>query len=258
MTAALFMLCAGSGERWNEHLGVPKQLIHFGGEPLIERTARQVEALEPLATIRCVVRDRRISLRRHQTVLLPPNRSLAETILATAPYWTDRNVLLLGDVFFSNRALSLILNSRRELSFFGRPWPSAYVKAGHGEMFGATFSRNGAALMMTLATAAMNAVVQQGIPGNLWNVYQLAAGLPFGSSRRIRRLLVAIDDYTNDLDTAVDYGRRGNLYEQIATGRQSPVRTLFHKLTVSPRHLHGFARWFLWPDRRHPSPYARA
>jgi len=36
----VLILCAGDGKRWNNYLGVPKQLIPINEEPLLKRTVR--------------------------------------------------------------------------------------------------------------------------------------------------------------------------------------------------------------------------
>jgi hypothetical protein len=201
------------------HLGVPKQLITFGGEALIERTARQITERKQSRV--CVVsRDPLISLPQHDTLLIPETDSLTETILATCPYWSDRNVFLLGHVFYSERAVSVILECQRELVFFGRPWPSSLVKCGHGEMFGLTLAARDANDIHNLLALGLS-YKSAGAPANLWNLYQLAGMLPLGSSQYLPRLLTPIDDYTNDIDTPIDYLRRNWLYEKISVTRTS-------------------------------------
>src|SRR5260370_385359 len=135
----IFVLCAGKGERWNDYLGVPKQLVAFGAERLIDRTARLVAGMtqQPLCF---VTRDSRIVVPPYEPLLLSSTDSLPQTILATAPHWSERNVILLGDVFYSQRSLSEIVRCVRPIAFFGRPWPSSIVKSGHGELFGLTFA----------------------------------------------------------------------------------------------------------------------
>lgn len=239
----IFVLCAGSGDRWNDHLGVPKQLVTFGGVSLLERTARQIQTITNASAF-CVTRDVRICHPSYTTLLLPPNQALAETICATAPYWSRRNIFLLGDVFYSDRALHVILNAPDDLQFFGRPWPSAYVACGHGEMFGAAFTVDGAKRMFRAAAEAI-AARRGGAPGNLWNIYQLVAGLSLGSSKRVSTLLQAIDDYTNDIDSPADYERRRLLYEQIASGRLSRSSRVARHIANWPRHSIGRLRWWL-------------
>lgn len=215
---SIFILCAGNGDRWNDHLGVPKQLISFGGEALIERTARLVIE-RGQARVWCVTRDLRVSLPKHQKLIVSQTDSLAETILATSGYWCGKNVFLLGDVFYSEDAISLIIGSQRGLAFFGRPWSSSLVCCGHGEMFGLTFGMGSRDVVLKVLAGGLS-IKPTGVQANLWNLYQLAGGLPLGSSRYLPQLLAPIDDYTNDIDTPLDYARRKGLYERISLGRE--------------------------------------
>src|SRR3989344_5076738 len=65
----VFILCAGDGDRWNDYLGVPKQLITFAGEKLIERSARLVTERRQGGRVYCVTRDPRISVSQFDTLL---------------------------------------------------------------------------------------------------------------------------------------------------------------------------------------------
>jgi hypothetical protein len=240
---SIFILCAGSGERWNQYLGVPKQMIPFGNETLIERTLRLLSKQDQRRVV-CVVRDSEMTLTRYNTLSLSRSDSLAETILATRPYWSDRNMFFLGDVFFSERAVERILSCERRLAFFGRPWPSALAQCGHGEMFGFTFGASAISSVQSLIDRSLTNGPRNAQP-NLWNLYQLAGGLPLGSSRFIPRLLVPIDDYTNDIDTPIDYLRRGDLYESISLGRATPASLLSRSLRLLPNHRLGILRWWM-------------
>ncbi len=212
---SVFILCAGSGARWNNHFGVPKQLLTFGSEALVDRTARLTRRYGALAVYCVTTQNSQVSSSLGHALVLSHTDSLTETIWATRSLWSERNVFLLGDVFYSKRAISTILECERPLSFFGRPWPSVFVRCGHGEMFALAFSATVAKNVGELFASVLS-LKDAGTFGNLWNLYQLAAGLPLGSSQYVFHLLVPIDDYTNDIDTPVDYSRRGCLYQRIA------------------------------------------
>jgi hypothetical protein len=214
--ASVFILCAGTGDRWNNFLGVPKQLITFGSETLLQRTNRLVSVYDT-HQVYCVTTNLRISISVKDTILLARSDSLAETIHKTSSFWTQRNVFLLGDVFYSDAAVSQIFGCSMDLAFLGRPWPSSLVKSGHGEMFALTFVSDRANTVRRLLDSGI-AVRAAGAPGNLWNLYQLAADLPLGSCEIVPSLLVPIDDYTNDIDTPEDFKRRCELYQQICSG----------------------------------------
>jgi hypothetical protein len=213
----VFILCAGSGDRWGDYLGVPKQLVTFGDETLIGRIVRLVVERRA-GSVYCVTRDLRISLPEHKTLIVHDSDSLTATILATQRYWSRRNVFLLGDVFYSESAMSRTLECQRSLAFLGRPWPSALVKCGHGEMFGLTFCASANHIIQHLLERGRQ-VRRAGAQANLWNLYQLAGGIPLGSSRYLPSLLVPIDDCTNDIDAPIDFWRRRELYEKICSKR---------------------------------------
>ncbi|MDP1593915.1 MAG: NTP transferase domain-containing protein [Gallionella sp.] len=237
----VFILCAGEGDRWNDHLDIPKQLITFGGETLIERTARLVSN-RTKGLVYCVALDERISLAKNDTLFVSYTASLAETILATYKFWSDRNIFLLGDVFYSERAISWIFAEQRDLIFFGRPWPSAFVKCGHGEMFGLSFTSDTSAYVRNLVTQGLSNKPTE-IQANLWYLYQLAGGVKLGSSKFLPHLLVPIDDYTNDIDTPIDYQRRNWLYETVSSGRTCDVLLAVRYLVLLPKHFLGILRW---------------
>jgi choline kinase len=47
---SVFILCAGRAERWNNYLGIPKQLIAFNNESLLDRTIRLIKSALPHST----------------------------------------------------------------------------------------------------------------------------------------------------------------------------------------------------------------
>jgi hypothetical protein len=246
MTSA-FILCAGNGDRWNNYLGVPKQLISFGRETIIERTERLV-AENTSVRVYCVAREHRTWIARCETLYINQSDSIAETISATSGYWSGRNVFLLGDVFFSAHAISKLFGCEKRIAFLGRPWPNSLVRCGHGEMFAMTFSEEASDDVIRLLNRGI-ALRSRGGVANLWNLYQLASGLPLGSSRRVPRYLMSIDDFTNDIDTPIDYSRRGQLYKRISIeGAQSAPLSL--RFASMPDHYIKKMRWRLSSDRR--------
>lgn len=230
-----FILCAGDGERWNDYLGVPKQLVSFGGETLLARVRRLADqTIDGRVVI--VLRQFQLPGGDPETLVLSSTSCIAESILATRPLWSERNTFLMGDVFYSRAALGRILGFRGKLAFFGRPWPSAIVRCGHGELFGVSFALDASMRVVALLEETVQARVH-GHQGNLWNVYQLASNIPFGSRVTTPEHLVLIDDYTNDIDTSEDYRRRAELYERIARSQTGFARTGKNLGTPRPRHL---------------------
>lgn len=104
----VFILAAGSATRFNHVL---KQALLYQGEPIIERTIRLVKQHSPgikiyLVTWHDLLKNPGVTV--IDTITQPPQ--LSDTILYTVPYWGDHNVLLLGDVIFSEDAIDKILS----------------------------------------------------------------------------------------------------------------------------------------------------
>lgn len=236
----VFILCAGDGDRWGNYLGVPKQLIRFGSETILERTIR-LSSVYRNACFFCVTRDQSIAPPNTVPIVLKHSSCLVDTIGQTRSYWASRNIFLLGDVFYSPTAIHMIFHSTRYLTFFGRPWPSFLVKCGHGELFGMAFDIEALSLIPTLLDTGMR-LQGSGHAGNLWNLHHIASGLPLGTRFYSKELLELIDDYTNDIDTQDDYRRRSDLFERITKGRFGTKLDLWiHQWVLLPRRYQ-FAR----------------
>lgn len=109
-----FILAAGEATRCN---GEIKQLFDINGEPLIHRTVRLIHeyAIDPQITI---VTWRPEIARTDCRLLIARGGSLAATMLKTAPWWGDRNVLLCGDVVVTGKFIrTLDLHAGRTLSY---------------------------------------------------------------------------------------------------------------------------------------------
>lgn len=239
----VFILCAGNGDRWGQHLGIPKQMVCFGEESLLERTVRLVFSQDDLQ-VYCVTSDPRIRVPNVALISISPTRSIAETIVSVSDKYHDRNIFLLGDVFYSEQAISRILVNKGSITFFGRPWPSAFVNCGHGEMFGLSFTKQKAAMIRNIVSDSLT--IEQGvIDANIWKLYQICAGLPKGSSGLCPEFLTTIDDYTNDIDTPIDYERRKNLYDFISSNGEGCASFIIRNLLLWPKHFIGYLRWIL-------------
>ena len=237
----VFVLCAGDGARWNNHLGVPKQLVKCGGEALLERLSRLLSAYTDLR-LYCAVGSDEIRLEGACNVVVPRSKCLAHTMLETREYWGEKNAFLLGDVFYSRAAVRRIVCCARPLAFFGRPWPSRLVRCGHGELFGMVCHEEAVAVAGKLLRRGVLARAA-GHEGNLWNLHHMASGLALGECAYNASLLEVIDDYTNDIDTPADYERRHRLFEQVASGsfRMAP-RLAAYRLSVLGRRLECWRR----------------
>lgn len=231
-----FILCAGSGSRWGEYLGGPKQLISFNGETLLSRIIRQLQK-NNIFDIHVVCNDSRLS--SHEAVSIQPIHCglLVDTILSTSAYWTDCNIMILGDVFFTDMAMSKICGCPKSFVFFGRPWASKLISCDHGELFAFRFNKDSVDLIKN----SINNILDTGneeLRGNLWDLYHNLAGIPYNSGVATRRMFVIIDDITNDFDSPLDFEKRRMIYEQITSKSVAEKSLLlFSFLCRLPFHL---------------------
>lgn len=106
--AKALILCAGNGSRWGEYLGVPKQLITINNETLLDRTVRLLNK-NGNNNIEIVFNDHRVML--NHCAFYRPSKSqwIVETLLSTRDLWKGQTIILLGDVFYTERAIQLSL-----------------------------------------------------------------------------------------------------------------------------------------------------
>ena len=228
----VFILCAGDGSRWNNYLGIPKQLIQFNCESLLARAARMLGE-EGIDDFICVSNDRRLQLPGIVHFHPEKHNCLAETILATRHLWTSRTIFLLGDVYFTRRSVNSISRYRGELGVFGRPWASKLIDCTHGELFAMSFSAEAAAFV-TRAAEEVARLVVHGARGNLWDVYHTLSDLPLNSGRAESRIFQIVDDITNDFDRPSDYILRGSTYEAFASSRT--LEKVFYAARLAGRY----------------------
>jgi hypothetical protein len=233
----ILLLCAGEGTRWGDFLGVPKQLVAFGEEPLLRRTVRLLAELGYAANTVCVTTDHRLMLEGVATFEPTGYRWTVETLLSTQSLWGRRVIVLLGDVFFTRRSLLRIMSCHCPIACFGRPWPSAYAGCNHGEIFALGFSSYCADGVRRGIARAM-AAAANGEWGNLWDLYDVMTGFPIGSNRTESRLFHVIDDLTNDFDTPAAYLRVARRYRWASShNRLAHIALRAWMLALGPVHF---------------------
>jgi hypothetical protein len=123
LETTVIITAAGESARWANHLNMPKHLVPIdpSGQTLIGRT---VEMLKNAGI------DNIFIVTQHEEIVelvkkdvgiirLANSKSLADSILSSRKYWTNRTIVLLGDVFFSRECLSKILICKSKVKFFG-------------------------------------------------------------------------------------------------------------------------------------------
>lgn len=205
----VIIACAGEGRRWAEHLGVPKHLAPMAdGEVLLHRTVEQ--ALSLTSDVHVITPDDSRyefpeTVQRHA---LPPFHN---EYLHTRHLWsqTERTVLMLGDVYFTDRAISAIAaGSVTAYRVFGRYRASKLTGTPYGEIFAASWGPDRIP-QMDAHLAAVERMRESGEctrpPG--WVLLRLWQGTPVRQHVVRPPIWVEIDDWTDDLDTPADYDR---------------------------------------------------
>lgn len=204
----VIIAAAGGDGKWGGHLGVPRHLVPVEGEPLLQRTIRQAVALteDVHVTTPDDARYRVVGAYRH---IREPGES---EYASTRDLWNEdgRTILLLGDVYFTDAAISSIAHrGDRDYRVFGRKGASRVTGTPYGELFAASWWPEQHAAMdrhldLVHATRAAGTVTRP--PG--WMLLRAWQGTPLNRHFVKRnRYFVQVDDLTDDIDKPEDYNR---------------------------------------------------
>ncbi len=117
--------------KWANHLGVPKQLAPLDGAPMLVHTIDQARAISDDVHVtlpddpRYDVLSALPGITRHVR-----GGDYPSEYASTRDLWSpdDRTVLLLGDVYFTDPAISAIASTTdRDIRIFGREGSSPYT-----------------------------------------------------------------------------------------------------------------------------------
>lgn len=215
----VIILCGGEASRWNCYRGERnKQLVRVAGEILIQRTMRLLGKYQT-SSIVVLVPDGEVAEYRK---LLPDKVEIhvvekpdsgyatpAWKYLSSESLWKkgQRNIVLLGDVWFSEYAMNAIFDEHNvDWISFGRHHPSEITGCPHGEIFGLKFTNvekhsNGVKLLNQFYKAGLCNEKAAG-----WALLQVINN-ENPNIRSPGASFVNIDDFTEDFDFAEDYDR---------------------------------------------------
>lgn len=181
---SILILAAGHGVRWEK--SHHKQLATIGDKPIIEHTLNLV----PDALV--VTRHKRLMQYPH----VMPSRCgfVLDTILSTRNMWSERTIILLGDVIFHPDDLETILAFDGDFAVFG--------SRSQVEIFAISFDRSAHEKVLDHLSIALRDAYTGG-RGKIWEMYHSYAGLPLykvGIGRDFIQLF-----QTTDVDTYDDY-----------------------------------------------------
>lgn len=204
----VIIAAAGGDKTWGGHLGVPRHMVPVQGEPLLQRTIRQAVAFTEDVHVTTPDDDRYRVVGAYRHVREPGESEYA----STRDLWSEdgRTVLLLGDVYFTDRAISTICGDRRRCyRVFGRAGASNMTGTPWGEIFAASWwpehhEQMDRHLVTVHAARAAGTVTRP--PG--WMLLRAWQGTPLDRHIVKRgRHFTRIDDLTDDVDQVGDYAR---------------------------------------------------
>lgn len=199
------IILAQGEQRRLQDLGYPKHALQVGDESILGRTTRLLDERGwPMTVIGPPTLRSCVALHGARLITLARPGFCVLDALANIPHLFDqRTVVLLGDVVWSRDALDRTLSCRRDLFFAGQPGPifvGVPSAANVRELFAVGFSEYEHDLVKQLV---FDAPCRKGSydvngPGHLRNLLSAACRFLAGD------LLLAIDDWTDDIDTAAD------------------------------------------------------
>lgn len=203
----ILVIAAGSGRRWNDFGGAPKHFATVSGEPVISRTVR---LFAPLGQIVIVGSDERYALPGTE-LHIPTHRPgdfEADRFTNSRHLWSDtgRTLLLLGDVWFSDRAAATISRHSRDWTWFCRFSKSKLTGCARAEGFAFSIWPE----HHDLADAGLRRIIAERRAGIIyraqgWELYRAMAGAPDLRWMQDHGHAVRIDDFTQDFDYPADW-----------------------------------------------------
>ena len=193
METKYIIMSGGDGERWGNHLGVPKHLIEINNEKLIERTTRLLIENEQENII--ILGPKKDDERYHITgAITIPTSGLPDCFWEMFTDLTKEDykyVLLGGDVFYTENCINKIVHG---YDWIGRLGPSNCTGQLHEELWSVTVTpENKKNLQGELEISK-----RRGGRPNAWTVY-------FQLRKKCTLDWFNFDDMTCDFDTPDDF-----------------------------------------------------
>lgn len=205
MTFTAIVLAAGEGKRWNNYTGVPKHLISIDGETLIARTTRQISAFA----------DKVYVVGTYET----PNAELFTPELkhpalemhkfsSSRKLWSERTLLLFGDTYYTDEAISTIVQDTEDFTFLLRSGASSFTGKPHAEIYAFSFWDS---MHERLDEALKHLLHQQDIySAGGWSLMRTLLGISHRSRTKdhlTKGHYIEINDWTEDFDYPEDLDR---------------------------------------------------
>lgn len=182
------IMAAGEGKRWNNHLGIPKQLIEINGETLLKRTTRLLKE-NGITNYIITGSDKRFS--EYGRLVTQTNNDCE---VDRFEFFNEPVCYLYGDVYYTEKAIKTIINAQVEdIMFLGSDQEIFAVKVKNLELF---YKHKDIVKKMYLDRKINRCIG--------WEVYRSLNNIPF-DQHIINNRYILINDETNDIDYPEEY-----------------------------------------------------
>lgn len=208
MTFTAIVLAAGEGKRWNNYTDVPKHLLEIDGESLIQRTTRQISAYADKTFV--VGTDDSYKTEFSELFIPEKKKSPLEMhkFSSSEELWSERTVLLFGDVYYTDEAISTIVQDTKDFTFFLRSGPSSFTQKPYGEIYAFSFLDS---IHRKLKESIDILLIQHDIySAGGWSLMRHLLGISHRSRSKdhlTKGHYIEIDDWTEDFDHPIDLDR---------------------------------------------------
>lgn len=216
----VIVAAAGSQAKWGGHLGVRSHFVPVRSqlgeeerEPLLGRTLRLLGERgfgDVVVTAPAGSEQPYADAAIRHGVQCVSRAQARDEFASTRDSWAPegRTIILYGDVWFTERALDLILRPWSGPCFFGREHGSAVTGSPWGEVFAVSWDAGDASRLDRLLAdvrAAQNAGQADVSAG--WSLLRALQGTPLQQHLVFSPWWVEINDATDDIDFPDDYAR---------------------------------------------------
>lgn len=200
MKTSIIILAHGNQERWlisgAPRMAESKHMLPVRGEPLLKRT---IDLFKPHGDIHLFAWAWYKKWINHPCLNIHPVSHLLNGIMQTQSHWSDRTIFLLGDVLFSRKAVSEIVNLH-SLKFVGRVAPNTVSGKVASELFGFVMLQEDWKNVVEKCEFAVSQSDTRYSP-KLWSLYRAICGNHPDQHIIDLSYLWIINDYTDDVDS---------------------------------------------------------
>jgi hypothetical protein len=209
MELRVIILAGGSGSRWGNYRGVPKHLVEIEGEVLLARTVKQF--LKHTSDVWVVGPDDRYKFdgANLYTPEIDDSPKEMSKFISSHDLWLDKknskNILVFGDVYFTDDAVRTIVSDKDEWKFFLRRKGSIITGKPHKEIFAISFSSS-MSVTFSHKIFMLYVSVSEILSAGGWHLFK---DMTLGNARSRQELFknggfVEINDWTEDFDYPKD------------------------------------------------------